>query len=75
MPTPPDHLEETIILLEERQAFQEDTIQKLDDAVSEQQRQIMALEDQLKHLLSQFRKLELSIPDVGLAEDEKPPHY
>jgi SlyX protein len=75
MPTPPDHLEEKIILLEERQAFQEDTIQKLDDAVSEQQRQIMALEDQLKYLLSQFRKLESSIPDVGLAEDEKPPHY
>ena len=75
MPTPRDNLEEKIILLEERQAFQEDTIQKLDDAVSEQQRQIMALEDQLKHLLSQFRKLELSIPDVGLAEDEKPPHY
>ena len=75
MPTPRDNLEEKIILLEERQAFQEDTIQKLDDAVSEQQRQIMALEDQLKHLLSQFRKLESSIPDVGLAEDEKPPHY
>lgn len=75
MPTPLEHLEEKIILLEERQAFQEDTIQKLDDAVSEQQRQIMALEDQLKHLLSQFRKLESSIPDVGLAEDEKPPHY
>jgi len=26
-------------------------------------------------LLSQFRKLESSIPDGGSAEDEKPPHY
>ena len=55
-----EYLEGKIILLEERQAFQEDTLQKLDDAVSEQQRQIMALEDQLKHLSSQFRKLESS---------------
>jgi uncharacterized coiled-coil protein SlyX len=50
-------------------------VQKLDDAVSGQQRQIMALEDQLKHLSSQFRKLESSVPDGGSAEDEKPPHY
>ena len=70
-----EYLEGKIILLEERQAFQEDTLQKLDDAVSEQQRQIMALEDQLKRLSSQFRKLESSVPDGGLAEDEKPPHY
>ena len=57
MPESTEDLEEKIILLEERQAFQEDTLQKLDDAVSGQQRQIMALEDQLKHLLDQFRKL------------------
>ena len=66
MPESQEYLEEKIILLEERQAFQEDTLQK---------KQIMALEDQLKHLLSQFRKLESSIPDGGSAEDEKPPHY
>jgi SlyX protein len=70
-----EYLEGKIILLEERQAFQEDTLQKLDDAVSGQQRQIMALEDQLKHLSSQFRKLESSVPDGGSAEDETPPHY
>ena len=75
MPESTEYLEGKIILLEERQAFQEDTLQKLDDAVSEQQKQIMSLEDQLKHLLSQFRKLESSIPDGGSAEDEKPPHY
>ncbi|MGV0033560.1 MAG: SlyX family protein [Candidatus Azotimanducaceae bacterium WSBS_2022_MAG_OTU7] len=75
MPESPEYLEEKIVRLEERLAFQEDTLQKLDAAASDQQRQIMALEEQLKHLLNQFRRLESSIPDAGLAEDEKPPHY
>ena len=70
-----NRLEEKIINLEERLAFQDDTVQKLDDALSLQQRQIMVLEEQLKHLLDQFRKLEASVPDGGSAEDEKPPHY
>ena len=69
-----EYLEGKIVLLEERQAFQEDTLQKLDYAVSEQQRQIMALEDQLKHLSSQFRKLESSVPDGGSAEDYESCH-
>ena len=45
-------LEGRLIALEERLAFQDDTLQKLDDALSEQQNQILLLRQQLKLLES-----------------------
>ena len=59
--------------LQTRIAFQEDLIQKLDDALGTQQREIMDLKQQLTLLVSQIRQIEQNIPDA--ADDEPPPHY
>ena len=68
-------LDEKIRLLEERIAFQEDILQKVDAAAWDQQRQIMELEKKLKYLLGQFRKLESINFEEASAEEQKPPHY
>jgi|TARA_B100001094_G_C17773466_1_gene596180 uncharacterized coiled-coil protein SlyX len=69
------YFDEKIRLLEERIAFQEDILQKVDDAAGDQQKQIIGLEKQLKYLLGQFRKLESISSDEGSSEEQKPPHY
>ncbi len=65
--------------LEEKLAFQEDTLQKLDDALASQQQQILLLEHQVKLLGEQLRKVEdasVGAAPAGAAPaDEKPPHY
>ena len=59
--------------LEERIAFQEDTLQKLDDAMADQQKQLMDLERKIAMLIEQLQKVESSLPQA--TGDEKPPHY
>jgi SlyX protein len=58
--------------IETRAAFQEDLLQKLDEALSSQQKQILDLKDQLKVLGDQVRSLEAGLPPI---EDAPPPHY
>ena len=65
--------EERILRLEEQLAFQEDVIQKLDDAVADQQQQLMVAERKIDLLVQQLQKLEASQP--APPDDEKPPHY
>ena len=59
--------------LEEQVAFQEDTIQKLDNALAHQQQQLMAAERKIDILMQQLQKIEVSQPQS--MSDEKPPHY
>ena len=59
--------------LEELVAFQEDTIQKLDNALAHQQQQLMAAERKIDILMQQLQKVEVSQPQSTI--DEKPPHY
>ena len=59
--------------LEEQVAFQEDTIQKLDNALAHQQQQLMAAERKIELLMQQLQKIEVSQPQS--MSDEKPPHY
>lgn len=66
-------IEQRIMALEERLAFQEHALQKLDDALADQQQQLLTTERRLQLLLDQLQKLESSLP-VSEA-DEKPPHY
>lgn len=66
-------LESRIDQLEEKLAFQEDAMQKLDDALISQQRQLMETMRKVDLLLEQIRKLEHSLPQVE--QDERPPHY
>ncbi len=73
-------LEQKFIQMEERLAFQEDTIQKLDDAMASQQRQLLEMAKQIQLLAEQLRKVETDLahpPGItsGSLEDEKPPHY
>ena len=64
---------ERMARLEEQVAFQEDTIQKLDNALAHQQQQLMAAERKIDILMQQLQKIEVSQPQS--MSDEKPPHY
>lgn len=70
MNTSPDRLVE----LETRLAFQEHTLQALNDVVTRQQQQIEALVREVQILKDRLRAAAPS--PVGPIEDEKPPpHY
>lgn len=62
-----------IARLEEQIAFQEDVIQKLDDALADQQQQLLVVGRQLELIVENLRKLETG--HIPLADDETPPHY
>ena len=62
-----------IARLEEQIAFQEDAIQKLDDALADQQQQLLVVGRQLELIVENLRKLETG--QMPLADDEIPPHY
>ena len=59
--------------LEMQMVFQEDVIQKLDDALIAQQKQIHDLQVQMRHLSSQVELAENQMPDDG--PEPPPPHY
>jgi SlyX protein len=66
-------LEARIIELESRQAFQDDTIQALNDALLGQQRIIERLQMQL---LSLAKRVEEQGGDFPVTQDQAPPpHY
>ena len=67
--------EDQVDRLEMKIAFQEDLLQKLDDAVFAQQQQILLLEDQVRVLSEQLQQIETTRPDVMSVVDERPPHY
>ncbi|WP_218354216.1 SlyX family protein [Alteromonas lipotrueiana] len=60
--------------LQTKVAFQEHTIDELNDALTHQQYQIEKLQVQLKHVLNKVKTLE---PDniAKLSEETPPPHY
>ena len=58
--------------LEVKVAFQEELIQQLDEALISQQNQLAELQAQLKILHSEFKALEIQVPD---APEPPPPHY
>ena len=65
--------EPRLVDMETRLASRYDLLQKLDDALASQQRQILELEGKLRLMATQMRELE---PDKDSApQDERPPHY
>ena len=64
--------EERFESLETKIAFQEDLIQKLDDALLDQQKQILDLRIQLRHVSNQVKDMERFTPD---SPEPPPPHY
>ncbi len=67
--------EDQVDRLEMKIAFQEDLLQKLDDAVFAQQQQILLLEDQVRVLSEQLQQIATTQPDAMSVVDERPPHY
>ena len=65
-------MESRIQDLETRLTFQEDLLAKLDDAVINQQRQIIELTQRLEMITEQ---LKLFLREFPSGEDERPPHY
>ena len=66
-------MQNQLIELQTQLAFQEDTIQKLNDVVTQQQNQIDALSKEIEFLRLQCKEV---IAALGQDEgDEKPPHY
>ena len=63
--------EQRIVELESRQAFQDDTIQALNDALVEQQKLIERLQLQMQALA----KRQEEVSPFGVGQDEAPPHY
>ena len=66
-------MEDQIAKLEEQIAFQEDIIQKLDDALADQQKQLLAAEKRIELIMGHLRKLEAN--QMSFSDEEKPPHY
>lgn len=72
-----DDLRQQLLAVQSQLAFQEHTVQALDDALALQQREIMQLRRQLE-LLKQ-RQDEQAVrqdaDEAGVPADERPPHY
>ncbi|HDS1679091.1 TPA: SlyX family protein [Pseudomonas putida] len=66
-------LESRIIELETRQAFQDDTIQALNDVVVEQGRVIERLQLQMAELIKRHEEMVGQYGSEG--EEAPPPHY
>ena len=66
-------LETRIIELETRQAFQDDTIQALNDVVAEQGQVIDRLQLQMAELIKRYEEMVGQYGSEG--EEAPPPHY
>jgi SlyX protein len=68
-----DWVKQQLIDLQSQLAFQEDTLQSLNDVVTRQQQQINNLNELCK---SQKSQMELMSSEMGKDTlDERPPHY
>ena len=66
-------LESRVVELETRQAFQDDTIQALNDVVVEQGRVIERLQMQVAELIKRYEEMVGQYGSEG--EEAPPPHY
>ncbi len=72
-----DTLQQQMMEMQSQLAFQEDALRSLDEALAQQQQEILLLRRQLE-LLRQRQQEHAAHSDAGLAGvplDEKPPHY
>lgn len=77
-PELPDNTHEQLVDLQTRFAFQEDSLQTLNDIVTRQQMQIDTLERELILYREKLTELIQAVADRSPAPplaDEKPPHY
>ena len=70
--------EERLISLETQLAFQDDSIEQLNQQVILQQRDLLLLQEQLYLMAQRFKEIQQANEQQGdqpTAADEKPPHY
>lgn len=68
-----DDAEERLQDLEAKLTFQDDMLQKLNDALVEQQSRVDHLEATLKCLAEQAR--QQGVDELDTSDDQPPPHY
>lgn len=66
-------LEQALIDLQTRLAFQEDTLQSLNDTVADHQREIGDIRRQVGALIGQLEQVLTELD--GSPDNERPPHY
>jgi SlyX protein len=71
---PGDAMENRLIELETRIAFQEHTVQELNSVVARQQQELLRLRHEIENLRAQLQALAAS-PVAGRSEETPPPHY
>lgn len=67
-------IEQRLVEVETKLAYQEDTLQALNDVICQQQKQIDQLEAACKLLVDRIKALATT-NDSSQPADEKPPHY
>ena len=70
-----DHDPEALARLQEKLAFLEDTVQQLNDAVSNQQRELIEMRNTNELLKENYRQISAQQFEGEAVLDEKPPHY
>ncbi len=68
-------MDEKLVELEIKVAFQEETIEQLSRLAHEQQQRLSRLEALCDKLGERYRELKSSLPASVSGSDEKPPHY
>nr|WP_320051196.1 SlyX family protein [uncultured Desulfuromonas sp.] len=68
-------MEDRINDLESRIAFQEHTIQELQDLVATHQKQLYDMEEALKVMARRLSQMSSASSGAGSSDDERPPHY
>lgn len=72
------YLQEQVTLLESKMAFQDDTIEQLNLALCDQQKQLQQLTTTVKVLTEKLKELLADKPDEPdhfSPDAERPPHY
>jgi len=67
--------EERLVEIETKIAFQEQTIEDLNDVLYEQQQEIERLGSICDALVKRVKELSESTPGIDAPANEKPPHY
>lgn len=69
--TPDQQIED----LQSQLAFQEDALEKMHDALYQQQQRMDAMDVQIKRLTEQYKTIADNQTDGAESTEEKPPHY